>query len=110
MKVVTWNLNVWQSRSTQDEAWGYLRGTIKPDVALLQEVRAPTLMNREELVFRRTPAGWGTAIYSRDLPITEISLCGEHPGRVAGASVPLRNGEQLHLASIPAYSDRGFPP
>ncbi len=45
---------------------------------------------------------WGTAIYSRGLPLEEIPLCVDHLGRVAGALVSLRNGGRLHLASIHA--------
>jgi endonuclease/exonuclease/phosphatase family metal-dependent hydrolase len=105
VKVVTWNLGYWQFRAKHDDAWTYLRTTIRPDIAFLQEVRPPKLMPREALVFKQVDRGWGTAIYSRNLPLDEIPLCSEYPGRVAGASLSLENGSRLHLASIHAYSD-----
>ena len=109
MKVVTWNLNYWLSKNTHHEAWSYLRTIIKPDVALLQEVRPPTLMPGEALTFQEVRGGWGTGVYSRDLPLTAIPLCEAHLGRVAGATVTLGNGKRLLSASIHAYSDRVFP-
>ncbi len=108
MKVVTWNLGYWQFRGKHDEAWRYLRITIEPDFALLQEVRPPELMSGEALVFQEVNSGWGTAIYSRDMPLDGIPLCSKYPGRAVGASVSLENGKRLHLASIHAYSDRVF--
>ena len=60
-------------------------------------------MQGETLVFQEYRAyDWGAAIYSRGLPLEEIPLCADHPGRVAGALVSLRNGGRLHLASIHA--------
>jgi endonuclease/exonuclease/phosphatase family metal-dependent hydrolase len=61
-------------------------------------------MPGEALVFQEVDRGWGTAIYSRNLPLDQIPLCGEYPGRVAGASVSLQSGERLHLASIHAQT------
>ena len=107
--MVTGNLGYWQFRDKHDEAWTYLRTTIKPDIAFLQEVRPPELMPHEALVFRQVDRGWGTAIYSRDLPLDEIPLCGEYPGRVVGASVSPEKGRRLNLASIHGYSDLAFP-
>lgn len=105
MRVVTWNLDYLWSRTTHMEAWDYLRTVIEPDVALLQEVRPPAIEPEESLVFQRVPkTGWGTAIYSRNLSLAVIRLCEEYPGRVAGASVDLKNGMTLDLASIHAYS------
>ncbi|MEE9182591.1 MAG: hypothetical protein V3U33_08505 [candidate division NC10 bacterium] len=101
MKVITWNLGYWEHKDTQDEAWSYLRKTIRPDLALLQEIRPPELMTGEALVFQEAHRGWGTAIYSRELPLDNVPLW-EDPGRVIGASVSLPNGDRLHLASIHA--------
>jgi exonuclease III len=43
MRVVSWNMNYWQRRGQgqYEAAWDYLRGTVKPDVALLQEAVVP---------------------------------------------------------------------
>ena len=46
MRVVTWNLG---NRRSHDEAWVYLRTTMKIDIALLQEVQPPKLVQRSSL-------------------------------------------------------------
>lgn len=109
MKVVTWNLGYWDHRETHGEAWTYLLETLEPDLAILQEIQPLEEMTDENLAFQEAHRGWGTAVYSRDLPLSEIPLCEDHPGRVAGVSVSLPNGEQLSLASIHAKSDPVFP-
>lgn len=53
MKVLTWNLGYWQHRAHHAEAWSYLRNTIRPDIALLQEVCCPNLGPDENIVFKK---------------------------------------------------------
>ncbi len=41
MKILIWNLGYWQHSKYHDEAWNYLCNDLRPDLALLQEVRPP---------------------------------------------------------------------
>lgn len=109
MKVVTWNLGYWDHRETHEEGWNYLLETVKPDLALLQEVRPPDFLHDWAIVFYEVRGGWGTAIYSRDLALSNIPLGEDYPGRVVGASTLLQNGERLYLASVHAQTGPVFP-
>ena len=61
------------------------------------------------MVFRELNRGWGTAIYSRNIPFDEIPLCEKYPGHAVGVAASLQNGERLYLASIHGYPDLAFP-
>lgn len=110
MKVVTWNLGYWQHAWKHTEAWDYLCNTIKPDIALLQEVKPPSGLNCKNIIFEEVYKGWGTAIYSPSFPLLKdhISI---HPGRVALASIPLNGITSLFIVSIhaPIIKNRVFP-
>ena len=73
LKVITWNLGYWQHRPVHEDAWNYIREEIKPDLALLQEVKLPLLNEEEHLLFKPVHGGWGTAIYTRDIPLVELA-------------------------------------
>lgn len=102
MRIVTWNLGFWQFRKHHEEAWTYLRETIRPDLALLQEVYPPAVVSNETLAFREVHNGWGTAVLSRGLDLREAPLESDYPSRVAVASVSLESGSELMVASIHA--------
>lgn len=110
IKVITWNLGYWQHAWKHTEAWDYLCNTIKPDIALLQEVKPPSGLNGKNIIFEEVYKGWGTAIYSPSFSLMKdhISI---HPGRVALASVPLNRNTSLFIASIhaPIIKNRVFP-
>src|SRR5438477_6632035 len=84
IKVMTWNLG--RTRRTHDLLWAYIRDVIKPDIALLQEAFYPVLYLDETLEFELCTAHqkWGTAIYTKGLPLQRIPLRGysEWAGRV----------------------------
>jgi exonuclease III len=42
MRIVSWNMNYWQTQSTHAAAWEYLRGELKADVVLAQEAVPPS--------------------------------------------------------------------
>jgi endonuclease/exonuclease/phosphatase family metal-dependent hydrolase len=110
MKILTWNLGYWQHRSQHDRAWHYLCNDIKPDIALLQEVKPPSWLPRHTIVFEEITRSWGTAIYT---PLFSLS-CGylsNYPGRVALASIILNGDFSLLIASIhaPIINGRVFP-
>ena len=109
MRVVTWNMGYWLHRGQHDDAWQYLRDELKPDIALLQEVRPPPMNPGEEVVFEGIAGGWGTAIYSTVGPLAS-GVYPRYPGRIAGAHVDL-DGSSVALASVhaPIIENRVFP-
>ena len=110
MKVLTWNLGYWQFSRHHDKAWSYLCNDIKPDLALLQEVKPPPWISPDDLVFEEIRAGWGTAIYSPSLVLSK-GLFQIYPGRVAVATTTLNDELTLFVASIhaPIIENRVFP-
>jgi len=110
MRVMTWNLGFWQHRSRHNEAWSYLRRKVTPDVALLQEVTHPKLFEGENILLKPIRGGWGTAIYTRNMPIKEIAFRG-NPGRVAIAELQTPTMQKLVVTSVhaPIINARVFP-
>ena len=110
MRVVTWNLGFWQHQASHSKAWAYLRNNIKPDLALLQEVSPPKLSENEYLLFKHVHGSWGTALYSRGLPLEELPFQ-THSERVAIAKIKLETGQEIAAASIhaPIIKQRVFP-
>lgn len=110
MRILTWNLGYWQHSSQHDKAWDYLCNDIKPDIALLQEVKPPSWLPRHTIVFEEITKGWGTAIYTPSLPLSRGYLS-SYPGRVVLASTRLDGDFPLFIASIhaPIINGRVFP-
>jgi len=110
MRVITWNLGYWQHRSRHDEAWAYLRNEIRPDLALLQEVSPPRLCENEYILLKVVHGGWGTALYTRDMPFEELTFK-THPERVAAAKVEISSGEKVAVVGVhvPIIGNRVFP-
>lgn len=110
MKILTWNLGYWQHSSLHDEAWNYLCNDIKPDIAFLQEVKPPSWIPHNALLFEEYKRGWGTALVAPSLTLQkkDFSL---NPGRVAAASIVLDKNLPLFVASIhaPIINNRVFP-
>lgn len=100
MRLATWNLGFWQFRKTHAEAWAYLRDEIRPDIALLQEVKIPKLRSDEAAVLRPVHRDWGTAIYTRALPLRELAVP-RYSTRVAAAIIRI-HARDLAVASIHA--------
>lgn len=110
MKILTWNLGYWQFKSRHEEAWKYICDEIRPDVALLQEVRPiERVLNNGSIVFEKYIKDWGTAVYSGSLPLSRIAVI-SNPGRVAIASADINNSV-VTFVSIHAPIIRGvvFP-
>ena len=57
MKILTWNLGYWQHSSLHDEAWDYLCNDIKPDMAVLQEVKPPSWVPHHAVLFEEIRRG-----------------------------------------------------
>ena len=74
MKIVTWNLGYWQHGKYHDEAWDYLCNELKPDLALLQEVKPPSWVSQNALLFEEITRGWGTAIYAPALSMSNVAF------------------------------------
>jgi endonuclease/exonuclease/phosphatase family metal-dependent hydrolase len=110
MRIVTWNLGYWQHSSLHEEAWNYLCNDIKPDIALLQEVKPPSWVPRAALLFEEYKRGWGTALFAPSLVLHKEDFT-LHPGRVAAASFALDGDVFLFVASIhaPIINGRVFP-
>jgi endonuclease/exonuclease/phosphatase family metal-dependent hydrolase len=110
MRIVTWNLAYWQHSSHHDKAWDYLCNYIRPDIALIQEVKPSSWLPRHTIVFEEITRGWGTAIYSPSLPLSRRCLS-RYPGRAVLASTILDGDFVLLVASIhaPIINGRVFP-
>ena len=110
MKVLTWNLGYWQHRPHHADAWAYLRNTIRPHIALLQEVRILDREPDEDILFKEITRGWGTAVYVKGGKLEEITV-NAHPKRVATAFVRMGAGLEIRIASIhaPIIRNRVFP-
>ena len=110
MRLLSWNLGYWQHSPQHDKAWDYLCNDIKPDIALLQEVKPPSWLPRHAIVFEEITRGWGTAIYASSLPLSRVYIS-SYPGRIALASTMLDGDFPLFIASIhaPIIKGRVFP-
>jgi len=109
MRIISWNLGYWLHASQHDKAWDYLLNDLKPDLALLQEVKPPEWLPSHKIVFEKIARGWGTAIYAPSLPLSRVHFL-SYPGRVAIASSILSDLPLL-FASIhaPIIKNRVFP-
>jgi len=110
MRVLTWNLGFWQHRSRQNKAWSFLRNELAPDLALLQEVSHPELLEGENMLLKSISRRWGTAIYTRNMQIEELDFEG-YPGRVAVAELQTSTMQKLVAVSVhaPIINGRVFP-
>jgi exonuclease III len=111
LKVVTWNLNgCWGDRSLHAEAWEYLLEAIRPDLALVQEVRRPPDRLKNVLWKMVGRTGWGTAVFAKDLALQELRLQA-HLGRIVAARVVVDGGRQITVASLhaPVRNGRVIP-
>jgi endonuclease/exonuclease/phosphatase family metal-dependent hydrolase len=109
MKILTWNLGYWQHSSHHDRAWEYLCNKIKPDIALLQEVKPPAWISPNTIVFRESNKGWGTAIYTPSFTLS-MGHFSRYPERVVLATT-MSDDFPLLIASIhaPIINGRVFP-
>lgn len=109
MRVVTWNLGFWQHKASHNEAWAYLKNKIKPDLALLQEVSPVELRKNEHFSFKQIHGGWGTALFSQNMPITELPFQ-RYPERVVAAKIKLTEQEIIAISiHAPIINQRVFP-
>lgn len=74
MKLISWNMNYWQQKDTNNLAWDYLVNTINPDIALLQETVVPELYRKQTIFIESNTCKaneaikWGTCVYiSKDI-------------------------------------------
>jgi len=111
IKLVTWNMGYWQYRSKHPEAWKYLRDSIRPDIALLQETRPPALDGDERVILNEIHQGWGTAVYVRSLQAASSADFDRYPTRVVAAGVHLSSNKTMFVVSIhaPIIGNRVFP-
>jgi len=111
VKVITWNLGFWQHKSNHEKAWLYLREQIKPDLALLQEVKPIELRDNECMLFRQIIQNWGTALYTRNMPLKELILPTKYSGRTIAATLKIPDGREATAVSIhaPIINGRVFP-
>jgi len=99
MRIVTWNM----ARRSQEAGWTYLVNEIKPDIALLQEVRPPTSFMGANLLYERIgdSRNWGSAIYVRGFPIHDVKI-EKYRGWVVACEILLPNNSSLVAISIHA--------
>lgn len=104
-------MGFWLFRKRHAEAWAYLRESLRPDLALIQEAQRPQAQPGESVHFREIHQGWGTAVYSHQWPLVAIDYESDYPSRVAAATALLPKATNILLASIhaPIISNRVFP-
>ncbi len=93
-----------------EKAWDYLKEQLKPDLALLQEVKQIKKGN-ENLLFKKIHQNWGTAIYARNMPLKEITVESKHNDRLIAALVEHKQGKKIAAVSVhaPIIGGRVFP-
>ncbi len=104
MKIVTWNMDCWKRDvSRHDEAWAYLVEELRPDIALLQEVRPPASFEGNNLLYTAIGGSrrWGSAIFTNGLPIHGIPI-ENHKGWVVAGEILLPNNSKAVAVSIHA--------
>ncbi len=109
MKIATWNLGYWKHKSYHDQAWGYLTDEIKPDIALLQEVRPPVSFHGNQLLYSAigSTRNWGLAIYTQGLSVREIPI-EDFKGWVVVCEVLLPDSSKIIVVSIHAQIVKGY--
>jgi endonuclease/exonuclease/phosphatase family metal-dependent hydrolase len=108
MKVLTWNMGYWLHREAHGKAWNFLLNEIQPDIALLQETKPPTNLEKKSILFKPV-RDWGTGLFSTSVIGKEIPL-NDYPGRVAAAKIESL-GSSIVAISIhaPIIRNRVFP-
>lgn len=123
LRVATWNMDNWkQSASSRDVAWRWLRETVHPDIALLQEAipshDVGKVIWRETGIDRNRP--WSSAVASFGPVLKEIrkwkgdanrgkkDLCRSFPGTVIVAQVGLPHLDPIMVVSIYGLIDDGY--
>ena len=118
-RVVSWNMNHWRQptrpEDTRVQGWEYLRNTLRPDVALLQETVPPALTDGRTVVYREIAdyRPWGSAIVARPgLPLETVwavptrfsrrrfQLANTFPGSVAIGEVTIAGIAPITLVSV----------
>jgi exonuclease III len=88
MRIVTWNMNYWQTRSTHSAAWEYLQSGLRADVALVQEAVPPagSVSAFVPIDLKNPRWQWGSAVvsFSRDVefeprPLVPLAQCYSKP-------------------------------
>ena len=127
MRVVSWNMNhCRRSPDARARAWSYLRDTLRPDVALLQEVAPPSGLAAVYKAIDATSAryDWGSAIvalspqyelleWDRRLltaPPAERTLPESHPGTTAVADVVRKDTGQTCFVAASVYGQWDYLP
>lgn len=117
MKVISWNMNYWQQKSTFELAWDFLVNVVNPDIALLQETVVPeSYKNQTVFMASKTCKAadsikWGTCIYISNRLLNKCSLINvaeqyvnmeNDNGKQVFAEVKLNKGGTLTLCSLHA--------
>lgn len=104
IKVVSWNM------AHRSAAWDCLLGSVRPDIALLQECLPPNdanLFEKEAFLWKEAKAGWGTGVLSLNGKISEIKLePNTHPGGLVGGRVEI-GGTKMTVFSMYGLLERG---
>ena len=110
MRVLTWNLGFWLHRSSHEDAWRYVCDQLQPDLAFLQEVKVPSWVPPENVLFEEITQQRATAIYAPSLPLSKKAFS-LYQGRVVAADVTVNRERSLFAASIhaPIINGRVFP-
>lgn len=104
------------ARRRNPEAWAYLTEELKPDIALLQEVLPSVASHASQIAQSSSPLlfhpisetrRWGSAIYARSLPLTEIELESYHGWVIAG-ELKLPDESDLIAVSVHVQIIKGY--
>jgi len=107
MKIITWNMDYWKRNSEQRElAWNYLLDTVKPDIALIQEIVPPETSYKSHHVLYHEIDGkrkWGTVIISKYPIHKEIYTNKSYPGASALIVAEIKVSDTFLLTVINVY-------
>lgn len=104
ISIGTWNLNHWSNTAQQSERiWRLLEEKPFADIMLLQECLPPEDTESDRLVFSKLEGRgeWGTAVFSKNHPISEIKVRQTHPGTLALGSIDF--GDDVSITAISVY-------
>lgn len=118
MRIVTWNMNHWsRSADARANAWAFLRGDVRADVALVQEAVPPLDVDAVYRPIDPRSCNWGSAVVClspnyrlrarsrRPLgaPSSEGELAESHPGTAAVADVIEVSTAKPRLVAVSFY-------
>jgi exonuclease III len=112
MKITTWNIN---HRNNPYEL-NHILSVLNSDIACFQECFHPlTYMDQRDFnnlsghyIWEPTINGWENCIYSKDYPITQISIDNPFKGRILLGEITNADNNKLQIANLHVPVTKGY--